>query len=240
MKRSVVVSGLLLLLLLLPALGMAVPVPGTYTSTDMGMGGVLLTGRACTWRPGINSGLPHVLHAQSWNGTALGTQWEFNCPIETVNFLVQDNRVGGVGTIVYTSTFSGGTFTFFAGGWPWGDGTGTLGVTTLITTVQYILIGGVSTPVASVVNGNSSGEFVGGCSLTFIIANGVGVGETNSLYPTMTKPSDYPTFLDGTCGPAASGQQYGSWGTVITITMHIDCPVPAATSTWSRVKILYR
>lgn len=220
---------------------MAAPVTGTYTSTDLG--GQLLTGRASTWRSGINSGLPHVLHAQSWDGATPGTQWEVVCPTENANFSVQDNRVGGVGTIVYTSTFSGGTFTFFPGNptpWPWGDGTGTLGATTLITTVQYVLINNVSTPVAAVVNGNTSGSFVGGCALTFVIANGVGVGETTSLNPAITKPADYPAFLDGTCQPAPPSQQYGSWGTVITITMHIDCETPARRSTWGAVKTLYR
>jgi len=175
----------------LPAL--AVPISGTYTSTDLG--GQLLTGRASTWRSGVNSGLPHVLHAQSWNGSTLGTQWEINCPIEPTNFTVQDNRIGGVGTVVYTSFFNGGTFTFFAGGWPWGDGTGTLGTTTVISTVQYLMISGNSTPVASVVNTNTSGLFAGGCTLTFAIANGNGVGET----PT---PASRPTTRCFSMGPA--------------------------------------
>lgn len=214
------------------------PVPGTYTSTDLG--GVLLTGRASTWRSGINSGLPHVLHAQSWDGATLGAQWDISCPTEPVNFIVQDNRVGGVGTIVYTSTFTGGTFTFSAGAWPWGDGTGTLGTTTLVTTVQYVMIGGVSTPVAAVVNGNTAGTWSNGCYLTFAIANGVGVGETTSLNPAITKPADYPTFLDGSCGPAPAGAQFGTWGNVITITMQIDCPVPVEGATWGKVKADYR
>jgi len=217
----------------------AAPIGGIYLSTDLG--GQLLTGRASTWRPGINSGLPHVLHCQSWTGTSLGTQWDISCPIEPTNFSVQDNRVGGVGTVVYTSTFQGGTFTLFAGGWPWGDGTGTLGTTILVTTVQYILMPPYgSVPVASVVNGNTAGSFVGGCTLTFAIANGSGVGETSSQPPSLTKPADYPTFLDGTCGPAQPNQQFGTWGTVLTITMGIYCPVGAEQSTWGAIKELYR
>jgi hypothetical protein len=175
----------------------AAPVTGIYNATDLG--GQLLTGRASTWRSGINSGLPHVLHAQSWDGTTLGTQWEINCPTENANFAVVDNRVGGVGTVVYTSTFSGGTFTFFPGAWPWGDGSGTLNTTVIITTVQFINIGGNSTPVASVANGNTSGAFSNGCALTFAIGHGSGVGETSDVNP-MVKPATYPTFLDGTCG----------------------------------------
>ncbi len=221
-------------LVIAPSLAIGGPIGGVYNSTDMG--GLLLTGRASTWRPGVNSGLPHVIHAQSWNGVALGTQWDISCAIENTNFLVQDNRVGGVGTIVYTSTFQGGTLTLYAGGWPWGDGVATLGTTTMITAVQYMMIGGVSTPVASVVNGYTSGAFVGGCTLTFAIGNGTGVGET----PYASKPSTYPTFLDGTCGPASPSLQYGTWGNVITITMGIYCPVGVDESTWGAIKELYR
>jgi hypothetical protein len=216
----------------------AAPVQGIYNSTDLG--GQLLTGRASTWRSGINSGLPHVLHGQSWDGSVLGGQWEINCATENSNFSVVDNRVSGTGTIVYTSTFTGGTFTFFAGGWPWGDGSGTLNTTVLITTVQYQNISNVSTPIAAVVNGNTSGAFSNGCALVFAIGNGVGVGETTSLNPSIVKPANYPTFYDGTCNPAAANAQFGSWGTVITITMSINCPVPTSTSSWGQVKSLYR
>lgn len=221
-----------MLLLAVPA--WAGPINGVYNSTDMG--GQLLTGRASTWRSGVNSGLPHVLHAQSWNASVLGTQWDISCAVEPTNYVVQDKRVGGVGTIVYTSTFQGGTFVLFAGGWPWGDDAGTLGTTTMVTAVQYILIGGVSTPVASVVNGNTAGTFAGGCTLTFLIGNGSGVGET----PYAQKPSNYPTFLDGSCGLALGNQQFGTWGNVITITMGINCPVGTEPSTWGTIKSLYR
>jgi hypothetical protein len=233
MKSARVILVCLVIGIVTSSLAAAGPIGGIYNSTDMG--GVFLTGRASTWRPGVNSGLPHVIHAQSWNGSALGTQWDISCAIENTNFVVQDNRIGGVGTVVYTSTFQGGTLTLFAGGWPWGDGVATLGTTTMITTVQYVLIGGVSTPVASVVNGNTSGNFVGGCTLTFIIGNGSGVGET----PYLQKPADYPVFLDGSCGPAASDVQYGTWGNVITITLGIYCPVSVEESTWGAIKDLY-
>ena len=222
----------LIVLIAFPA--WAAPVSGIYRSTDLG--GSLFTGRASTWRPGVNSGLPHVLHAQSWNGSSLGNQWEISCVIENSNFMVQDNRVNGVGTIVYTSTFQGGTLTLYAGGWPWGDGVATLGATMMVTTVQYILIGGVSTPIASVVNGNTSGLFAGDCTLVFAIGNGSGVGET----PFFQKPADYPMFLDGTCGPAAPNLQYGTWGNVITITMYINCTIGVEEDTWGAIKELYR
>ncbi|MBK9777906.1 MAG: hypothetical protein IPP62_16375 [bacterium] len=221
-------------LILLPALAQADPVTGTFTSTDLG--GQILTGRASTWRSGVNSGLPHVLHAQSWDGVTLGTQWDISCATENSAFSMVDNRVAGNGTVVYTSTFNGGTFNFYAGAWPWGDGTGTLNTTTLISTVQHIMIGNVSTPVASVVNGSTSGEFTNGCLLSFAIGNGAGVGET----PFASIPATYPVFLDGSCGPASAGAQYGTWGNVVTLTMHVNCTVPSEQATWGAVKGLYR
>ncbi len=213
---------------------LAGPIAGTYTSTDLG--GQLLTGRASTWRTGVNSGLPHVLHAQSWNGSSLGTQWEISCATENSAFGVVDNRVGGVGTVVYTSTFNGGTFTFLPGGWAWGDGTGTLNTTTLVSTVQFLLIGGVSTPVASVVNGNTSGTFSDGCLLTFAIGNGVGVGET----PYASIPATYPAFMDASCAPASPSAQFGTWGNVITLTMNIFCTVGEESTSWGALKSSYR
>ena len=236
MKRSLVLSTFALLLA--PALAFAAPVAGTYTTTDLG--GQLLTGRASTHRIGVNSGLPHTLHAQSWNGSVLGTQWELRCAVENAPFGVQDNRVNGTGTIVYTSQFQGGQFELFNTGGAWGDGVATLGTTTVISTVQFVNINNVSTPVASVVNANSSGDFGGGCTLTFVISNGVGVGETTSLNPAIQKPADYPTFLNSGCTPAAGDEQFGTWGNTITSTMRIDCSVPATSSTWGAVKNIYR
>ncbi len=214
---------------------LASPISGTYTSTDLG--GQILTGRASTSRTGVNTGLPMVLHAQSWNGSALGTQWDISCATENSAYSVADNRVGGVGTIVYTSNFNGGTFTFFPVGGAWGDGAGTLNTTTLVSTVQYVLIGGISTPVASVINGNTSGTFSDGCMLTFAIGNGVGVGET----PYASIPATYPTFLDAnTCGPASPSAQFGSWGNVITLTLNIFCTVGEETTSWGTLKGSYR
>ncbi len=221
------------LLLLAPVAVLAAPVAGTYTTTDLG--GQLLTGRASTWRTGVNSGLPHVLHGQSWNGSVLGTQWELRCAIENSPFGVQDNRVGGTGTVVYTSNFTGGQLELFSTGGPWGDGVANLGTTVVISTVQFVNIAGNSTPVASVVNANTSGNFGGGCTLTFVISNGTGVGET----PFAAKPANYPTFLDATCGPAPAIQQFGTWGNTLTSTMRIDCVVPATPASWGAVKVRY-
>ena len=233
MKRFAIAT-IAISLALAAAAATASPIGGTYTSTDLG--GQILTGRASTWRTGVNSGLPHVLHAQSWNGTTLGTQWEISCATENSDFSVVDNRIGGVGTVVYTSTFNGGTFTFFPVGGAWGDGVGTLNTTTLVSTVQFLLIGGISTPVASVINGNTSGTFGDGCLLTFAIGNGVGVGET----PYASIPATYPTFMDASCAPASPSAQFGTWGNVITLTLNIFCTVADEPTSWGALKSSYR
>ena len=230
-----VTLALVLVLVLSSASLQADPVTGTYKSTDLG--GQILTGRASTWRTGINSGLPHVMHIQSWDGATLGTQWEITCPVEDTPFDVQDNRDStGTGTVVYTSHFHGGGFVFYTGGWPWGDGAGTLDETTMISTVQYVN----NIPVASVVNGNTSGTFDDGALLVFAIGNGSGVGETTSLDPTITIPPDYPVFLDDTCNPAPPDKQFGTWGNVCCITVQIDATIATEPETWGSIKSMFK
>lgn len=221
--------GAAILLLLTQAAG-AAPINGIYNSTDLG--GALLTGRGSTSRACVNScgGVGDVMNAESWNGSILAGQWYVHCPTEPGTFSVNDQRVAGTGPVTYTSTFTGGSFWFAPG--PWGSGTGTLNTTLAITTVQFVNIGGTSTPVASRANIQTAGMFVGGCQLTFAIANGAGVGET-----PMVKPATYPPFLDTGC---AATRVYGSWGDIGQITMAIDCATPAQRSSWGALKTLYR
>jgi hypothetical protein len=212
----------------------AMPTPGLYMSTDLG--GQVLTGRGTnSWTMPLNGaqGLGDVFNSWSWNGSALGTQWIFQCGVSPAAQTVQDNRVAGTGTVVFTTSYTGGTFFLDRNG-PWGTGvmdfTGTLNSTVNIVTVQYVN----NVPFAAVTNVNSSGLFDGSnCALTFAIANGVGKGDTD----LMPKPAGYPDFMDTGC---AANRVYGSWGDLITITMLIDCPVPVEVSTWGRVKALYR
>jgi hypothetical protein len=224
--RSMTLSALALLF---AGSAIAAPVAGTYTSTDLG--GSLLTGRGSqSWAAPLNAnnGVGDVFNSLSWDGATLGTQWGFSCGIQTSPQGVVDNRVAGTGTVVFTNNFVGGTFYLNPG--PWGDGTGTINATQVIATVQYVSF----TPVASVVNINNSGEFDNSdCVLTFTIANGVGGGDTDAA----PFPANYPALLDPSCAPTRTN---GSWGDVRTITMRIDCPVPATQKTWGSLKSLYR
>lgn len=215
----------------LAATAQAVPVSGIYNSTDLG--GSLLLGRASqSWVAALNAnqGLNDVFNSQSWDGSTLGTQWGFSCGVQLAQQTVVDNRVAGTGTVVFTNIFQGGTFFLNPG--PWGSGTGTLGPapTTNVVTVQYV----AGNPVAAVTNINSSGKFDNSdCVLTFTIANGNGLGDTDAL----PFPANFPSLLDTSC---ASTRQFGSWGEVRTITVGINCPVAAEAKPWSRVKSIYR
>ncbi len=218
--------------ILLPALLAAEPVSGVFNSTDLG--GQFLTGRYSNWRPKSTQGTPRVLHMQSWDGAALGTQWDITCPLSATDFATVDNRVGGVGTVVYTLNMSGGTFTLAAGGWPWGDGLGTLGVTVFRTTETYALVSGTATLISTVNSGNTYGSFVNDCALELSWTGGIQVNET----PYATKPTTYPSFIGSTC--AAATALYGEWGGITAMTLLIDCPIATDESTWGAIKQLYR
>lgn len=219
-------------LMLVAATAFASPVIGTYRSVDLG--GALYTGHASqSWSAAANgaNGAGDVYHAQSWDGASLGTQWALTCGIQGAPQLVQDNRVAGTGTVVYTNSFAGGSFYLNNG--PWCSSlscVGSLNQTVEVVTVQYVS----NIPAAAVININTSGTFTGtNCNLTFAIANGVGLGDTDAG----PKPATYPAFLETDCNPT---RVYGSWGDIITITARIDCPVPVRQSTWGAIKASYR
>ncbi len=215
----------------------AQPTPGTYYSTDHPINpGQVLTGHGSnSWStPNGNQNSDAVFNSDSWDGATLGTQWRYECGVSIGPETVQDNRVGGTGTVVYTVNYSGGTF-FLSKNGPWGDGvndlTGTIGGTTTITTVQFV--GG--TPVGSRLNIDSSGSFDGStCTLRYVVSNGTGAGETDL---GNVKGSDYPDFLDTSC---LSTRIYGSWGVIQDIQMEIDCPTPNKPATWGTIKSQYK
>lgn len=233
MNRGVhIILGVLAIVSLAAAVSVADPIPGTYTSTDLG--GALLLGRASqSWVAPLNAaqGLGDVYNAQSWNGTVLGTQWSFSCGQQMSVQGVVDGRVGGTGPVTFTNSFSGGTFSFVNG--PWCSTalcSGTANNTIASVIVQYV----ANVPVAAVANLQTSGNFDNSnCNLTFAIGNGFGHGDTDSF----PKPADYPDFLDTAC---AATRVNGSWADVSQLIARIDCPVPTHKTTWGALKSIYR
>lgn len=212
------------------------PFPGTYTSPNRG--GNVQLGRAAVARPFVNSGLPKVFNGQSWDGASLGAQWEIRCGVETVAQAPDVslfNSSTGTGVITYHQTFNGGTFSLYSvGGVGWGSGSGTLNTTAVVTQVQLVS----NVPVASSFTAVTSGQFDIGCTLTFAMSNGFGVGET----PYLSKPATYPAFLAADCSPADLAHQFGTWGDVndIVVSVNADCATSSHRSTWGQVKTLYR
>lgn len=234
--RKLSIAFVVLVLIVLPMLAIAQPVPGTYTSPFRG--GNVLNGRASVSRPTVNSGFPKVFHGQSWNGAALGTQWEIRCGVEAVGTppdLSLFNPITGTGFITYYQTFNGGTFYLYNDGIVgWGSGSGTLNVTQ--ATSQVYLVNNV--PISSTFTALTSGMFTGGstCRLDFAFGNGFGVGET----PYAIKPATYPAFLAGDCSLADAAHQFGVWADTNDIIVTISCPVQADQASWGKVKSLYR
>jgi hypothetical protein len=84
----------------------------------------------------------NVVHAASWDGLTLGAQWEVAGPtlvsaVETYN----DVDVNGDGTVIYESTYSGGTATLDSS--LWGEaGLVTADVTSYLQVTTFIYVGG--------------------------------------------------------------------------------------------------
>ncbi len=224
----------IILVLAIAPLAVAAPTPGTYNTPSLG--GTMLEGRATnSWSMPANGamGMNDVWNSMSWDGSLLGTEWKFQCATSPAMHAVVDNRIAGTGTVIITAAYDGGTF-FMSKDGPWGDGlgddTGTLSGTTIITTLQYVsnvLVDGRE-------NISASGIFdEDGCFLTFLLTNGIRVGDT-TMGP---KPMGYPGFLAPDCSPTRTD---GSWSDIVDVSVRIDCPVSVEESTWGRIKSNYR
>lgn len=236
MGRFLLCSLAVVMLVLSAPAWAADPAPGLYHSPSLG--GTVQEGRASnSWAQPSNAamGVQDVWHSMSWDGATLGAEWKFECAVSPVAQTVQDNRdVNGTGTVVLTTSYSGGTF-FLSKNGPWGDGTldftGSIYDTQIITTMQYVQnvlitarenidLDGVFTPPSS-------------CALTFVLTNGVRLGDTDSG----VLPANYPGFLDPNCQPTRT---VGSWSDIVDVSVQIDCALPVEASTWGGIKALYR
>ena len=212
------------------------PVPGVYYSYDM-PGGSFNTGRFTeSWAgTGGQGNLGNTVNAQSWNGTALGTDWMLWCPsIQTPPVLVSDTRDGnGTGEVTWRTVYSGGHFFLGAAG-PWGDEDYNGDLANFIVTATYKFVFGDLLGIRS--NVVSWGQIDGYTNcMEYSINNAAFFGTTD----TGTLPADYPPFLDENCNSGVWSR--GGWGSATEIAIRIkgECGIAVEPSTWGKVKSLY-
>ena len=89
------------------------PLEGVYNSSDLG--GDVETGRYMeAYEAPEGAILPGTtLHAQSWDGMSLGTQWSYQCGVMVDAPVLISDFVGptGTGSRTYAKTFVGGDYT---------------------------------------------------------------------------------------------------------------------------------
>ena len=243
-RIRILVSGLVLLLA--PAAS-ADLTPGLYHSTDIG--GKVLTPRAtCSQDENLvpKPGVGDVMHLTSWDGGQLGTQWWISCATQpsprTEKGGIDDQ---GNGTIIKISRFTGGAFYLSSG--PWGEGMhkslGTISEIQLTVVEEWQAFWLVKEQVTVEAYGRVG--FTGNV-VRFRTTVCSQWGESRGWMPP-----DYPALLDPDC---ASTRTWGYWWDLGGVTIEILKPskepiqaakgtaevTPPATSSWGRVKQIYR
>ncbi len=209
------------------------PLDGIYTSAS----GSLLIGRFSeAWVGGGRAAIGNTMHAESWDGTSLGVQWEVSCAVIATPPVLLDEQMdeGGNGHRTFRTTYTGGTF-WLSGSGPWGTGDesygGGIAYYSHTTTYQYEN----SVLVSYVVNVQLAGYFEGyGRCMQLTIANAVPSGAG-------TQTRAYPVFLDGGAGCVEATSIPGEWGEVHSITLVVlNCNTAVSCGSWGTLKSLYR
>lgn len=227
-------------LVLLPAgLLAGPPLNGDYNSTDIG--GPLYVGRYTEgWDPtggALSAGT--TLNAESWNGSALGTQWRYWCSTESGPAVLLVNTVNpstGNGNRTYMKNFDGG-YIWLSGTGPWANGDpdyfGVIDNYTEFETITYTNW----VPIAAVTNVQAIAYFndYPQLCMSFYIGNGTRVA-TTALGQTI--PVNYPGLLDPDCD--ATRVDGAAWDfTAVTLSI-VDCAaVGTKEATWGAIKQLY-
>ena len=229
------VYGLAFVLLLVAVSAQAgSPLNGVYrSSADQ-----VLNGRFSeAWIGGGQGSIGNTVHAASWDGTALATQWEVLCPWLQYAPVLQSNTIDSTGTgqMVWYSVYYGGTI-WLTGAAAWGGGDANYTVdlefythTTTMTYNQGQLVNYVTNVVCR-------GFFIGyPTCMELTIANAASMGMGG------VPPADYPALRDASAGCTDAVGYIGEWGVVHSITMVITgCEVGVREGTWGAIKSLYR
>lgn len=213
-----VCSGLLAVsVALVPVTVHGAPITGLYMSQELG--GAVFDGRWTeSWAGGGPAQVGNIMHAQSWNGATLGTQWKLaNAAVSAPPTVISNTLDGfGNGTVSYLTTYTGGLLTLDSTG-PWGvisDPDYQFNITGYHHTTTHTYVGGSPVTYTTVVNMQGTYAGVPAREVSFLVAVAVPLGES----PTPL-PANYPEFLP-------PGTQQGEWGILQKIRMEI-VPEPA-------------
>jgi hypothetical protein len=212
------------------------PLVGTYKTLTSSV----LPGRATESMPcdSCFGQVGNLIMAESWNGSALGTNWKISCPqIAATPTLLYDGVAGGTGQRIYQAAYSGGTL-WLSGTGAWGAGdpyyTGSLTSFVVVAAYQYV----AGTLVGIVSNINFSGNIDGydDC-FTLAISNAEFVGATPGTQPSS---GPYPAF-HGPSDCNAVGTHGSSWDVHdITFSILGHCTTSTRSSSWGGLKSMYR
>jgi hypothetical protein len=241
MKRSAMDSCALLILLLALLAGSVQagpPLSGAYKSTDIG--GLALIGRYTEgWDGGGGAhGIGTTLNAESWDGSALGTQWKYWCATEVADgvLLVDLVDANGNGSRTYMDCFVGG-YIWLSGTGPWGNGDpdypGVIDRYYEYETVMYQNW----VPISAVTNVQALAHFDNypTTCMTFYISNGTRVATTD-LGETI--PAGYPGLLNTNC---EATRTHGACWDMCALTLNVNgCNVGTQESTWGAIKSMYK
>jgi len=213
--KALVVAALLFGLLT-PSFVQAAPIPGFYLPAEVG--GAVIDGRwSEAWAGGSEGAVGSTVSAASWDGAALGTQWEISGPAIVDVDLVGDAPTGiGWETVEYFTTYSGGSLKLKNTGAWWNAGDpGTeydLVVTSYTHDTMRDLYNGQFVTATTIVH--LTADFVGypGYSVDFLVSVAMPTGMG------ATPPLNYPEFAIDTTA--------GAWGVAQKIRMNI-IPEPA-------------
>lgn len=202
------------------------PVTGYYESE---LSGDILEG---VWSESYDGGagqIGNTVHAASWDGTTLATQWELvDAAIDSAPQMLMNTVDGnGNGLVIWYTTYSGGELTLQDTG-PWWNvadpGTSyTLDLDFYSHNTQVTYVAGQAVEQSTTVQMTGTFADYPGYEISFLIAQAYMLGEGDTL------PPDYPAWQTPANADPGSWSPEGGWGIAQKIRMDI-VPEPATMS----------
>lgn len=200
MSSARLVLSAALMFLAAAAMVQAAPIVGDYE------GPAMLDGR---WSESFNGGGPrqvgNEIRAGSWDGSTLGSQWQFAGATLLQDTMVSDQTFGGLQVVQYYTVYTGGTATLKSGPWATGgDGDYTVNLSSFTqSTIVTLFQGNLLTVVGAI---SMQGTFPGYAN--YVVEY---LAATSSIVGQGVPPPSYP--------PLSAAQ--GAWGAAQDVQMRI-------------------